>query len=155
LRLWRRHCSFSPWRGYSGRCETERIAAIDVGLKRIGTAISLDGETALPQNPILRKNRDQAARDVDAFLRDWRIERLVVGVPKGGASEEEMARRIRHFVGLLDFRGEVTYIDEAGSSAEAAEMMKGVTRQRKDGRLDSVAAQLILERYLLRRRTSE
>jgi putative Holliday junction resolvase len=127
------------------------FAAIDIGLKRIGTAISLDGKTALPQNPILRKNREQAARDTSAFLKEWRVERLIVGLPKGGSSEEEMGRRIRHFVGLLDFSGEIEFIDEAGSSLEAAERMKGVVKQRKDGRLDSIAAQLILERYLFRK----
>ncbi|WP_201353558.1 Holliday junction resolvase RuvX [Hydrogenimonas urashimensis] len=126
-----------------------KTAAIDVGLKRIGTAITLDGKVAIPQNPILRKNREQAARDLDAFLKEWGIERLVVGIPKGGSSSEEMERRIRHFVKLLDFDGEIVYVDESGSSVEAAEMMKGITRQRRDGRLDSVAAQLILERYLL------
>ncbi len=128
------------------------IAAIDLGLKRIGTAVSLDGVTALPQNPILRKNRNQAARDVDTFLKEWNVETLVVGLPRGGSSEEEMERRIRHFVGLLQFEGNVVYVDEWGSSAEAAERMKGVTRQRKDGKLDSVAAQLILERYLEKKR---
>ena len=128
------------------------VAAIDVGLKRIGTAVSLDGTTALPQTPILRKNRNQAAREVDAFLKEWNAETLVVGLPRGGSSEEEMERRIRHFVGLLEFGGEVVYVDEWGSSAEAAERMKGVTRQRKDGKLDSVAAQLILERYLEKKR---
>jgi len=131
----------------------ERVAAIDVGLKRIGTAISLDGEVAIPQNPILRKNRDQAARELGGFLREWGIERLVVGLPKGGSSAEEMERRIRHFVDLIDFDGEIEYIDEWGSSLEAAEMMKGVTKQRRDGRLDSIAAKLILERYLLKRKS--
>ncbi|WP_353662977.1 Holliday junction resolvase RuvX [Hydrogenimonas sp. SS33] len=130
------------------------IAALDIGLKRIGTAISLDEKTALPQPAILRRNREQAAREVDAFLKEWKVDRLVVGLPKGGSSEEEMERRIRHFVGLLAFEGEILYIDEGGSSKEAAERMKGVTRQRRDGRLDSVAAQLILERYLLKLGTS-
>ncbi len=130
----------------------ERIAAIDVGLKRIGTAISLDGSSALPQRPILRRNREQAAREVDAFLHRWRIERLVVGIPESGSGAEEMQRRIRHFVSLLSFEGEIDYIDEYGSSAEAAGMMRGVTRQRRDGKLDSIAAQIILERYLTRSR---
>lgn len=124
------------------------IAAIDVGLKRIGTAISPDGKTAIPQNPILRRNRDQAAREVNAFLKEWEVDKLVVGLPKGGSSEAEMQRRIRHFVGLLQFEGEIVFVDESSSSKEAAEMMRGVTRQRRDGKLDSVAAQLILERYL-------
>ncbi len=126
----------------------EKIAAIDVGLKRIGTAISLDGKSAIPQPPILRRNREQAARDVDAFLKEWHIDRLVVGIPKSGSSAEQMQNRIRHFVALLSFCGDIDYVDEYGSSIEAAERMKGVTRQKRDGKVDSIAAQIILERYL-------
>lgn len=126
-----------------------RVAAIDVGLKRIGTAICLDGNVVLPQNPILRKNREQAARDVSNFLKEWQIDTLVVGLPQDGSSKEEMERRIRHFVGLLDFDGKIEYIDEGFTSYEAKEATKGVMRHRKDGKLDSVAAQKILERWLL------
>jgi len=124
-----------------------KYGAIDVGLKRIGVAVS-DGKVVFPQNAILRKNRNQAARDVDAFLNEWEVEKLIVGLPKGGASEEEMKRRIEHFVSLLDFNGEVCYVDEYGTSAEAKERMQGVTRQKRDGKVDSIAAQIILERYL-------
>ena len=126
-----------------------RVAAIDVGLRRIGTAISLDGTIALPQNPILRKNREQAARDVSAFLREWQIDTLVVGLPDG-SSKEEMERRIRHFVSLLDFAGNIEYIDEGFTSFEAKEATKGVMKHRRDGKLDSIAAQKILERWLLK-----
>ena len=124
-----------------------KYGAIDVGLKRIGVAVS-DGKVVFPQNAILRKNRNQAARDVDVFLKEWEVEKLIVGLPKGGASEEEMKRRIEHFVSLLDFEGEVCYVDEYGTSAEAKERMQGVTRQKRDGKVDSIAAQIILERYL-------
>ncbi|BBG65441.1 putative Holliday junction resolvase YggF [Hydrogenimonas sp.] len=130
----------------------ERIAAIDVGLKRIGTAICLDGESAIPQPPILRRNREQAAGDVDAFLKEWQIDRLVVGLPESGSGAEQMQNRIRHFVNLLTFSGKIDYVDEYGSSKEAAERMKGVTRQKRDGKLDSIAAQIILERYLSKSR---
>ena len=126
------------------------IAALDVGLKRIGVAVSPDGKVAIPQEAILRRVRKQAARDVNAFLDEWEVDTLVVGLPRGGSSEEEMERRIRHFVGLLELLEsvEVHYQDEAGSSEEAKERMAGVTRQRRDGRLDSLAAQIILERWL-------
>jgi len=133
---------------------SEKIAAIDVGLKRIGTAICLDGSTVMPQPPILRKNRKQAARDVTNFLKDWKIDLLVIGLPKDGKSAEEMQKRIYHFVGLIEFEGEIIYIDEFSSSIEAAERMKGVIRYRKDGRLDSIAAQLILERFLFKKSIS-
>ena len=126
----------------------KKIAAIDIGLKRIGVALCLASTIVSPQEAILRKNRDQAARDVDAFLKEWNIELLVVGLPKGGSSEEEMQRRIEHFVRLLAFKGNIVYQDEYGSSLEAKEMMQGVVRQKRDGRIDSMAAKVILERYL-------
>lgn len=126
----------------------QKLAAIDVGLKRIGVALCLGANIVSPQEAILRKNRDQAARDVDAFLKEWDIELLVVGIPKGGSSEEEMQRRIEHFVRLLAFKGNIVYQDEYGSSLEAKEMMQGVVRQKRDGRIDSMAAKVILERYL-------
>lgn len=126
-----------------------KYASIDIGLKRIGVALCLSSDIVTPYEAILRKNRDQAASDVDAFLREWEIESLVVGLPQSGSSSEEMQRRIKHFVGLLSFRGEIIYQDEYGSSVEAKEMMQGVVKQKRDGRVDSMAAKVILERYVL------
>ncbi len=125
-----------------------KLASIDVGLKRIGIAICLDGSIVLPQDAILRKNRNQAARDINTFLKEWEIEKLIVGLPKGGSSEEEMERRIKHFVSLLELDIPVAYQDEQGSSFEAKELTMGDFKHKKDGRLDSVAAKIILERYL-------
>ncbi len=126
-----------------------KIASIDVGLKRIGVALGLDANIVLPQNAVLRKNRNQASREVKAFLVEWGIEKLVVGLPKGGSSKEEMERRIRHFVSLLELEDiEVVYQDEYGTSIEAKELTQGVFRHKKDGRIDSMAAKIILERYL-------
>jgi len=51
-----------------------KIASIDVGLKRIGVAISMDGKIVFPQEAILRQNRKQAARDVKTLLLEWQIE---------------------------------------------------------------------------------
>ena len=127
-----------------------RLASIDVGLKRIGIAICLDGKIVLPQNAILRKNRNQAARDVKAFLETWEIEKLIVGLPRDAESSEEMERRIKHFVSLLDLDIEVAYQDEQSSSIEAKELTRGLFRHQKDGKIDSIAAKIILERWLQR-----
>ena len=126
---------------------SETIVAIDVGLKRIGIAISPDSKIALPSTPVLRKNRNQAAREVSQFLQTQNAKTLVVGLPKGGSSEEEMSRRIRHFVSLLEFDGEICYIDESFSSFEADELREFSSRK-KDGKLDSLSAMIILQRYL-------
>jgi len=125
-----------------------RLACIDVGLKRIGVAITLDGKVILPQDAILRKNRNQAAHDVLLFLKEWQIEKLIVGLPKDAESSEEMERRIKHFVSLLALDIEVAYQDEQCSSIEAKALTQGIFRHKKDGRIDSIAAKIILERYL-------
>jgi len=125
-----------------------KLASIDVGLKRIGVAICLDGNIVMPQNAILRKNRNQAARDVNTFLKEWEIEKLIVGLPKDAESSEEMERRIKHFVSLLDLDIAVVYQDEQSSSIEAKELTMGIFKHKKDGKLDSIAAKIILERWL-------
>ena len=125
-----------------------KLAGIDIGLKRIGVAICLDERIVVPQNAILRKNRNQAARDVKTFLHEWEIEKLIVGIPKDGSSTEEMERRIKHFVSLLALDIEIIYQDEQGSSFEAKELTMGEFKHKRDGRLDSVAAKIILERFL-------
>ena len=125
------------------------LASIDVGLKRIGLALCLKGTSiVIPKEAVLRKNRNQAAIDVKEFLDAWNIDKLIVGLPKGGSSEEEMTRRIKHFVSLIRFQKEIVYVDEYGSSVEAEELTKGVFKHKKDGKVDSIAAKIILERFL-------
>lgn len=125
-----------------------RYGCIDVGLKRIGLAICLQKDIVTPIKAVIRKNRDQAAREVDSFLREWEIDTLVIGIPKSGSSKEEMQRRIEHFASLLKFDKKKVFQDEYGSSIEAKKMMQGVTKQKRDGKIDSLAAKIILERYL-------
>lgn len=127
-----------------------KLASIDVGLKRIGVAICLDGSIVIPQDAILRKNRNQAARDVNTFLKEWEIEKLIIGLPQDADNSEEMERRIKHFVALLELSIEVDYQDEQSSSIEAKELTMGVFKHKRDGRIDSIAAKIILERYLAR-----
>ena len=122
-----------------------RALALDIGLKRIGVALWLN-EIALPLNAILRKNRNQAANEVQQLINEYQISRLIVGLPKGGASEVEMSKRIKHFVSLLQFSGELIFVDEAYTSKEAQGL--GIANSRKkDGKLDSLAALIMLRGY--------
>ena len=122
-----------------------KFASIDIGLKRIGVAICLQEGIVTPYPAILRKNRNQASSDVDSFLKEWEIDTLVVGYP---ASSEDMKKRINHFMTLLEFKGEVQFQNEDMSSIEAEELIKGDIKYKRDGRVDSIAAKIILERYL-------
>ena len=132
----------------------QNILALDIGLKRIGIAKSIQN-IPLPLPPILRKNRNQAAREVSQVISDSNIHILVIGIPKEGECAEEMERRIKHFVGLLEIPKtiEIHFIDESFSSFEALQRMQGSKKnKKKDGTLDSLAAMVILERFLIRQK---
>lgn len=122
-----------------------RALALDLGLKRIGLALYVEN-IAMPLNAILRKNRNQAASEVQKLIKEHQISKLIVGLPKGGASEVEMTKRVQHFISLLEFGGEVIFVDEAYTSKEAQDL--GVANSRKkDGKLDSLAALIMLRGY--------
>lgn len=125
-----------------------KYIAIDLGLKRIGLAYSAHKEIVTPLEAVHRKNRDQAARDVKKILDEWNSDALVIGIPMGGTSEDEMRRRVEHFLSLLNFTGEVFYQDETQSSIEAEELIKGEMKSIRDGRIDSISAMIILQRFL-------
>ncbi len=127
-----------------------KIMAIDLGLKRIGLAYSANGIIVTPLCAIKRRNRNQAALEVKAALNEWGAQAVVIGIPMGGSSEEEMRRRVAHFMNLVAFEGPVYYQDERDSSLEARALMFGVMKQKRNGRLDSLAAKIILERWLAR-----
>jgi putative Holliday junction resolvase len=126
-----------------------KYIAIDLGLKRIGLAYSAHKDIITPLPAILRKNRNQAAKDVKKVLDEWDVDVVVVGIPMGGSSEDEMRRRIEHFMGLVDFEGKIYFQDESNSSIEAEELIKGKMKHIRDGRIDSISAMIILQRYLL------
>lgn len=125
-----------------------KYIAIDLGLKRIGIAYSAHKDIVSPLPAIIRKNRNQASDEVKKLIKEWEVDAVVIGVPLGGSSQEEMKRRIEHFMNLVAFEGEVFYQDEAGSSKEAEALMRGEMKQIRDGRIDSISAMIILQRYL-------
>lgn len=122
--------------------------AIDLGLKRIGLALSYGNGLVTPLPAVERKNRNQAANDVKKVLDEYEATTVVVGIPMGSTTEDEMRRRVAHFMNLVEFGGEIAYQDEANSSQEAEELMRGEIRYKRDGRIDSLSAKIILERYL-------
>ncbi len=125
-----------------------KYIAIDLGLKRIGLAYSAHKDLVTPLKAVERKNRNQASSDVKKVLLEWEVDAVVVGIPMGGSSEDEMRRRVAHFMNLVDFKGSVFYQDESHSSIEAENMMKGEIKYIRDGRVDSISAMIILQRYL-------
>ena len=123
----------------------ERIVAIDVGLKRIGVAFTPNASVVVPLTAIIRKNRNQAAREVENILKEYKADILVVGLPM---TNEEMQRRIKHFVSLINFDGKIAFVDESYTSAVVEEEIKGKIKYKRDGRVDSLVAKMLLERFL-------
>jgi len=75
-----------------------KYIAIDLGLKRIGIAYSAHKDIVTPLPAVIRKNRNQASAEVKKIISEWEVDTVVIGVPLGGSSEEEMKRRIAHFM---------------------------------------------------------
>jgi len=123
----------------------EKIIAIDVGLKRIGVAFTPNDSVVVPLPAVIRKNRNQAAREVENLIKEYKADILVVGLPM---TNEEMQRRIKHFVSLINFDGKIEFVDESYTSAVIEEEMKGKIKYKRDGRVDSLVAKMLLERFL-------
>ncbi|MCH5335788.1 MAG: Holliday junction resolvase RuvX [Campylobacter sp.] len=123
-----------------------KALALDLGLKRIGLALCVDKKIALPLEGIIRKNRNQAAKEIKEIISQHQISLLIVGIPKGGSSEDVMLKRTQHFVSLLEFEGEIVFVDESYTSREALKF--GVIRsKKKDAKLDSLAALIMIKDY--------
>ena len=131
-----------------------RIAGIDYGTVRIGVALSDPGRTFA--GPYENYNRRTPKLD-DAwflqFVQEERITRLVIGLPvhlHGGESEKSMEAR-KFGLRLQELTGlQVDYFDERFTSKEAERHLldAGLTKKRRQKRLDMLAAQIMLQAYL-------
>lgn len=132
--------------------------AIDYGLKRIGLAVGDDGSTvATPLRPIAGTGRVED--DVRAVLRAaeaYDLTAFVVGLPLNmDGTEGDQARLSRRFGDALARAAAkpVHYVDERLSSFAAEELVQplDLSRKKRKARLDSIAAQTILNNFLDRR----
>lgn len=127
---------------------------IDFGERRIGVALSdPERRLAVPWGVVERRSDRQAIGELAALARAEGATLLVAGEPRrldGGAGEA--ARRARSFAERLAraARLPLVLVDEALSSAEAARRLgeAGVEGRARRGRIDAVAAQILLQEAL-------
>jgi putative Holliday junction resolvase len=121
--------------------ERGTVLAFDFGLKRIGVAV---GEAELGTvHPLRAVSRFQ---QIEQLVTEWKPARLVVGLPTSAQGEaHKMTRQAEDFARRLErrFKLPVERVDERYTSVEAEHRLRGVKKKR----VDSVAAQLILEQY--------
>jgi putative Holliday junction resolvase len=128
-----------------------RCLGIDFGEKRIGLAISDPaGRLAVPLTTLERRNDRSALRQIAEIVRREGVERLVMGEPVDLEGRRgPVAERVRRFgARLAEMTGlPLDLVDEALTSVEAARRLRqaGVDPRREPGRIDAVAAQILLQ----------
>lgn len=120
--------------------------ALDYGRARTGIAI-LEGGIPLPAEPVLGDRRAVLER-VRSMLAGDGTDVVVLGLPlASGQRPTEMSMEVEALAEAIRGLGAVVaLVEERGSSAEARSMP--VKHRRRTGRTDSLAALVILERYM-------
>lgn len=138
-----------------------RTLALDYGAARIGVAITDEsGMLAQPLECIEtpRKRRAAGLARVLELVREHDVGCIVIGLPlhmDGRAGEQ--AERTRAFAEQVAKHSglPVEYQDERWSSREAERLLAsgGVRARERKGKIDPIAAALLLETWLARKRT--
>jgi putative Holliday junction resolvase len=132
----------------------QRIMAIDPGEKRLGIAISDEsGTIANPLTVIKHVARLIDAAAIAQLAKEYGAGLIVVG--QALDSEGYLgpaARRSARLAEALRTQTDlpIKFWDESGStrSAQAAQVAMGVSRSKRKGHLDDLAATIILQSYL-------
>jgi len=138
-----------------------RLLGLDVGDKTIGVALSDESATlASGLHTIRRTGLRQDLRELAELARDRDVGTVVVGLPRSlDGSEGPQARKVLAFVEVLKTAVRVPVVtwDERFTTvaAEQALIEGGVSRGRRKGLIDKVAAVLILQNYLDYRKTAD
>ena len=134
------------------------LLALDVGTKRIGVAVADPGGTfALPVTVIERTNLKNDLERITELAREYNAREMVVGDPVTlGGQRGLAAEKIDRFVEQLArvFSGPIHRVDERMTTAQATKTLisADVSRAKRKTVVDKMAAALILESYLARRR---
>lgn len=134
-----------------------RILGVDYGRARLGLAISDEDATLASPLPQQRRTHslNHDVRQLARWAREHRIKRIVIGLPLNmNGSRGEMAEEVISFAERVrratDLPVELT--DERLTSVEAERVLveANLSRKRRKGLRDSLAAVLILQEYLNR-----
>lgn len=127
---------------------------MDFGTKNVGLATSDElGIAIRPLPSIPNRNRRDLLHRLKTAVEELAIESLVIGIPLNmDGSSGAAVERVQRFMQLLqkDLGLPLREADERLSTVEAAEIWRGMNarQQKKYRTLDSLAAAIILERFL-------
>jgi len=138
-----------------------RILALDVGQKRIGVAVSDPlGITAQGVGVIKRKNIEEDINEVRKYVDEYKAGSIVIGMPINmDGTKGDSANKVTEFVDIVSsgLNIPVATYDERLSTKESEKFLisSDVSRKKRKGVIDKIAAQLILESYLQRLKNSK
>jgi putative Holliday junction resolvase len=132
--------------------------ALDVGSKRIGIAVADPTETfALPVGTIERSNLRADLAKISEYVESYVVSDMVIGDPvslsgERGIAAEKMDAFVDQVRGV--FSGTIHRVDERMTTAQATKTLiaADVSRKKRKEVIDKMAAALILETFLGRRR---
>lgn len=137
----------------------QRVVGLDVGSKTIGVAVSDPlGLTAQGVTVLRRSHMAADIAAIEAILERYKTKEVAVGLPLNmNGTKGPQATQAEAFGAALSEQGiNVTFIDERLSSvaAEKTLLAGDVRRGKRKQVIDMLAAQLILEVFLGRLRTT-
>ena len=138
-----------------------RVLALDIGEVRVGVAVSDPQETVASPVCVLPASEVEGnAAPFRRVLEDWEPELLLCGLPLTLAGEEgPQAQRIRAIAMRVSeqTRLPLEYVDERLTSSEAKQILRrqGLNEKAMRGKVDMVAASLMLQAWLDSRRAGE
>lgn len=134
---------------------SENILGLDVGTKRVGVALIYKGSSIPEEVGTFERGGKGAEKKIMDIIVAKEIHKLVVGLPLlRDNSESPQSNRVRQFIKRIVARTniEIVFQDEYLTSEEAKERLinRGLSPSdfEKKGRIDSMAACIILEQYI-------
>ena len=134
--------------------EYYRVLGLDIGTKRIGLAMSDPLLiTAQPFDTISRKPERDALERITDIIKTYNVKKIVAGLPlMMNGDYGQQAQDCEEFTKKLEQKTNISVIlvDERLTSFEAEEILKkqGVKYTKDKGKVDMIAASIILQEYL-------
>jgi len=131
-----------------------RIMGIDIGSRTMGVAISDElGMTAQGLKTIKRRSMEEDLKEISLIIAQFKIGKIVVGLPKN--MDGTIGKQAEVIFQWIKAAKEKIYLpvvtwDERLSTVEASKILleADLSRKKRKGVIDKLAAVLILQGYL-------
>ncbi len=131
-----------------------RIMGLDIGSRTIGVAISDElGMIAQGLKTIKRRSMEEDLKEISLIITQFKIDKIVVGLPKNmDGTIGKQAEMVFQWIKTVQEKIHLPMLtwDERLSTVEASKILleADLSRKKRKGVIDKLAAVLILQGYL-------